>query len=77
LRFEHRARDDVLAGDQLDLRLLAAKLARDRSGDLRVGGGQGSCEEAGIGLDFIPDGRGYCQDSTSCERDKTYIVPIR
>ena len=57
LRLEHRARDDILAGDQLDLRLLAAKLARDSGGDLRVGGGQGSCEKAGIGLNGIPDSR--------------------
>jgi len=57
LRLEHRARDDILAGDQLDLRLLAAKLARDSGGDLRVGDGQGSCEGAGIGLNGIPDSR--------------------
>ena len=42
LRFEHRPRHDVFAGDQLDLRLLAVKLAIDRRGDLRIGGGQGS-----------------------------------
>src|SRR6266436_4975805 len=30
LRFEHRTRDDVLACDQLDLRLLAAAFAGDR-----------------------------------------------
>ena len=77
LRLEHRARDDVLAGDQLDLRLLAAKLARDRSGDLRIGNGQGSCENSGIGLDGGPDSRGYRQDSTSRERSNTYIVSIR
>ena len=29
LRFEHRARNDVLAGDQFDLRLLALEFAAD------------------------------------------------
>ena len=77
LRIEHRLRDDVLTGDQLDLRLLAAKLARYRSGDLGIGGGQGSCKKSGIGLDGRPDSRGYRQDSTSREQNHTYIVPIR
>ncbi len=37
LRFQHRARDDVLRGDELDLVALAAELEPDRLGDLRVG----------------------------------------
>ena len=68
LRFEHRARDDVLAGDQLDLRLLAATLAVDRRGDFRVGGGQGIGKKAGAALGGRPDSRGNRQDSTSCRR---------
>ena len=37
LRFQHRARDDVLRRDQLDLVALAAELEPDRLGDLGVG----------------------------------------
>ncbi len=47
LRLEHRARDDVLAGDQLDLRLLALALAVDRRRQLRIGCGQVIAEKAG------------------------------
>ena len=36
LCFEHRARDDVLAGDQLDLRLLALQFVGNRGGQFRV-----------------------------------------
>ena len=37
LRLEHRARDDVLAGDQLDLRLLARKFGGDCRGQFGIG----------------------------------------
>jgi hypothetical protein len=40
LRFKHRLRHNILAGDQFDLRLLTVKFAIDRGGDLRIGGGQ-------------------------------------
>ena len=40
LRLEHRARDDVLRGDQLDLVALAAEFELDRAGDLRIGVGE-------------------------------------
>ena len=40
LRLEHRARDDILRGDQLDLGLLAVELGGDRLGDRGVGVGQ-------------------------------------
>ena len=36
LRFQHRARDDVLRSDQLDLVALAAEFEFDRIGDLGV-----------------------------------------
>ena len=36
LRFQHRARDDVLRGDQFDLVALAAEFEADRLGDFRV-----------------------------------------
>ena len=49
LRFDHRAADDVLAGDQLDLLLLAQQLARHRIGDGAIGGGEAVAEEA-VGL---------------------------
>ena len=38
LRFEHRLRDDVLAGDELNLRLFALDFTIDRRGQLRIGG---------------------------------------
>ena len=47
LRSEHRLRDDVLAGDQLDLRLLTLKLAVDRRGELGIGGGDIVAEKTG------------------------------
>jgi hypothetical protein len=50
LCLEHRPRHDVLAGDQLDLRLLALALALDRRSQLRVGGGQVIGKEAAVGL---------------------------
>jgi hypothetical protein len=37
LRLENRARDDILACDQLDLGLLARQFAGNRRGQLRVG----------------------------------------
>ena len=40
LCLQHGARDDVLAGDQLDLRLLAVQFLGDRGGDFGVGGGK-------------------------------------
>ena len=40
LRLQHRARDDVLRRDQLDLVLLTFQFAVDRPGDGRVGLGQ-------------------------------------
>ena len=36
LRFQHRARDDVLRGDQFDLVALAAEFEPDRLGDLGI-----------------------------------------
>ena len=36
LGFQHRPRDDVLAGDQLDLELLAFLFSIDRRSDLRI-----------------------------------------
>ena len=40
LRFHHRLGDDVLAGDQLDLGLLALQLMRDTGKDGGIGIGQ-------------------------------------
>ena len=40
LRLEHRAADDVLRGDQLDLVALAAELLADHIGDLGIGVGE-------------------------------------
>ena len=77
LRFEHRPRHDVLAGDQLDLRLLAAQLAIDRRGDLRVGGGQGLEKNPVPRSAARPDSRGNRQDSTSFKRKNAHLVPIR
>ena len=51
LHFEHRLRDDVLAGDQLDLRLLALAFAVDRRRDFRIGCGQIIAKKAGSTLD--------------------------
>jgi hypothetical protein len=48
LRLEDRARDDVLARDQLDLRLLAGEFAIDRRGQFRVGGGERILKKAGL-----------------------------
>jgi hypothetical protein len=45
LSLEHGARNDVLAGDQLDLRLLALTLALDCRGNFRVGRVECSGEE--------------------------------
>jgi len=50
LRFEHRARDDILAGDQLDLRLLTLAFARDCRGQFRIGGGERIAKKAGFAL---------------------------
>jgi hypothetical protein len=49
LRFKDRARDDVLARDKLDLRLLTPAFASDRRGEFRVGGGKRIGKKAGIG----------------------------
>ena len=46
LRFEHRAADDILRRDQLDLVLLAAKLGLDRAGYGRIGVEKTLSEEA-------------------------------
>ena len=45
LRLEHRPRDDVLRGDELDRVALAAELELDRAGDLRIGVGEGGGKE--------------------------------
>jgi hypothetical protein len=45
LRLEDGPRDDVLARDQLDLRLLALALAVYCRGNLRIGGGECSGKE--------------------------------
>ena len=45
LRLEHRPRDDVLRGDELDRVALAAEFELDRPRDLRIGGGQGRGKE--------------------------------
>ena len=50
LRLEHGAADDVLAGDQLDLVLLAAELGRDGGREVRIGLGERAPEEAGPAL---------------------------
>jgi len=47
LRIEHRLRDDVLTGDQLDLRLLTFNLAVDRRGEFGIGGGDIVAEKTG------------------------------
>jgi hypothetical protein len=50
LRLEDRARDDIFAGDQLDLRLLALAFARDCRGQFGVCGGERIEKKAGIAL---------------------------
>ena len=45
LRLEHRLRDDVFGGDELDLVALAAKLLRDRLGDFRIGFGEAAAKK--------------------------------
>jgi hypothetical protein len=45
LRFEHGARNDVLARDQFDLRLLAPAFAIDCRRNFRIGGGEISGEK--------------------------------
>jgi hypothetical protein len=40
LCLEYGTRDDIFAGDQLDLRLLAVQLLRDTRRDLGVGTGK-------------------------------------
>ena len=47
LRIKHRLRDDVLAGDQLDLRLLTLALAVDRRSQFGIGGGDIVAEKTG------------------------------
>ena len=55
LGLQHRPRDDVLRGDQLDLVLLAAELAADGFEDSRIGLGQPACSGASpsVRLDAI------------------------
>jgi hypothetical protein len=50
LRLEHRAADDVLARDQLDLVLLAAELGLERRGEVGVYVAKRCREEAGPAL---------------------------
>jgi hypothetical protein len=49
LRFKDCARDDVLACNQLDLRLLTPAFAIDRRGEFRVGGAKRIGKKAGVG----------------------------
>jgi hypothetical protein len=46
LSLEHRLRDEVLRGDQLDVACLTVTLLGDRVGDLRIGLGQRADEHA-------------------------------
>ncbi len=50
LSLEHRARDDVLRGDQLDVLLLTAKLALDHAEHFRIRVGQAAFEHVLIGV---------------------------
>ena len=50
LGFQHRPADDVLGGDQLDLVVLAGRLAGDGRGHLRIRLRQRRAEVAGVGL---------------------------
>ena len=70
LRFEHRAADDILRRDQLDLGLLAAKLAADGVGDCGVGLAQRVGEEA-AGLDVVEVG-GARHQSLSCKARESW-----
>src|SRR3546814_7655039 len=56
LRLEHRLRDDVLAGDQLDLMALALEFVGDAREHRRIGIGETAREEA-VGLDVGQRGR--------------------
>ena len=58
LRLEHRLRDDVLGGDQLDLVALATELQFDRAGDLGIAFGEAGGKER-IGADRLGDGFGH------------------
>ncbi len=49
LRLQHRPRDDVLGGDQLDLLLLTAQFALDAAEDVGIGLGEGFREEGVVG----------------------------
>ena len=55
-RLQHRARDHVLRGDQLDLVLLAFQLATDDAGELGVALGQRGGEEARLRRLAAPGG---------------------
>ncbi len=66
LRFEHRAADDVLRCDQLDLRLLALKLMLDAGEHRRIGVGEPAGEEA-VGLDIVEVGGGGHQAGSCSE----------
>jgi hypothetical protein len=57
LRLQHRAADDVFRRNQLDLMALAAEFAADGGGDIRIGLGEGGCEER-VGRGSGPGGRG-------------------
>ena len=57
LRFEHRAADDILRRDQLDLRLLAVKLGVDASATAGSASRKLAGEEA-VGLDVVQIGGG-------------------
>src|SRR3546814_3603095 len=61
LRLEHRLRDDVLAGDQLDLMALALEFVGDAREHRRIGIGETAREEA-VGLDVGQRGRIGAQD---------------
>jgi hypothetical protein len=54
---QHRAADDVLGGDQLDLLALAGELAADGGGELGVALGEARGEE-GVRSDGRPCGHG-------------------
>ena len=52
LRLHHRAADDVLRRDQLDLIALAGQFAGDRAEKLRVAGGQCLGEKTGVAAEY-------------------------
>ena len=58
LRLQHRARDDVFRGDQLDLVAQTAELQLDRAGDLGIGFGEPGGKER-VGADRLGGGFGH------------------